>query len=153
MRGGRHTDGMSNPLDIRQWADRYVAQWNEPDPEVRAKLIRELWAQDGLQVLVDPPREVREAAGRLAFSVPPLEVRGHDALNARVTRAYEMFVATGEHVFEAAEEALPLLSGVLSIRWSMVSTSTGQAVGGGLDILALDSDGRILTDHQFIGVS
>ena len=35
----------------------------------------------------------------------------------------------------------------------MMSTSTGQAVGGGLDILALDSDGRILTDHQFIGVS
>lgn len=153
MQGRRHTEGMSNPLDIKQWADRYVAQWNEPDPAARAKLIRELWASDGLQVLVDPPQEVREAAGRLAFSVPPLEVRGHDALNARVTRAYEMFVASGEHVFEAAEEALPLLSGVLSIRWSMVSTRTGQVVGGGLDILALDSDGRILTDHQFIGVS
>ncbi|MGH3407452.1 MAG: hypothetical protein ACRDRJ_33875, partial [Streptosporangiaceae bacterium] len=42
-------------LDISQWADRYVAQWNEPDPAARAKLIRELRADDGLQVLVDPP--------------------------------------------------------------------------------------------------
>jgi hypothetical protein len=55
--------GMNNPVDIKQWADRYVAQWNEPDPDARAKLIRELWASDGLQVLVDPPQEVREALG------------------------------------------------------------------------------------------
>ncbi|MEV4583261.1 hypothetical protein AB0K16_59655 [Nonomuraea jabiensis] len=143
---------MSNPLDIKQCADRYVAQWNEPDPAARAALIREVWALDGAQVLVDPPQEIREAAAGLAFAVPPLEVRGHDALNARVTRAYEMFVASGEHVFECAEAA-SLLPHVLSIRWSMVSTHTGQAVGGGLDILALDSDGRICTDHQFIGVN
>lgn len=144
---------MSNALDIKQWADRYVAQWNEPDPAARAALIREVWALDGVQVLVDPPQEIREAAAGLAFPVPPLEVRGHDALNARVTRAYEMFVASGEHLFECAEEASLLMSNVLGIRWSMVSTHTGQAVGGGLDILALDSDGRIRTDHQFIGVS
>ncbi|MBE1589590.1 hypothetical protein ACFPOI_09440 [Nonomuraea angiospora] len=144
---------MSNPLDIKQWADRYVAQWNEPDPAARAALIREVWALDGVQVLVDPPQEIREAAAGLAFPVPPLEVRGHDALNARVTRAYEMFVASGEHVFECAEEAALLLPNVLGIRWSMVSTSTGQAVGGGLDILALDSEGRIRTDHQFIGAN
>ncbi|MET7334724.1 hypothetical protein [Nonomuraea sp. NPDC005650] len=144
---------MSNPLDIKQWADRYVAQWNEPDPAARAALIREVWAFDGVQVLVDPPQEIREAAAGLAFPVPQLEVRGHDALNARVTRAYEMFVASGEHAFERAEEASLLLPNVLGVRWSMVSTRTGQTVGGGLDILTLDGDGRIRTDHQFIGVN
>ncbi|MFI7135715.1 hypothetical protein ACIBQ1_59425 [Nonomuraea sp. NPDC050153] len=144
---------MSNPLDIKQCADRYVAQWNEPDPAARAALIREVWAFDGVQVLVDPPQEIREAAAGLAFPVPPLEVRGHDALNARVTRAYEMFVASGEHVFECAEAASLLLPNVLGVRWSMVSTHTGQPVGGGLDILSLDGDGRIRTDHQFIGVN
>lgn len=52
-----------------------------------------------------------------------------------------------------------LLPNVLGIRWSlvsmvsMVSTRTGPFVGGGLDILGLDSDGRIRTDHQFIGVN
>ncbi|MEV4569906.1 hypothetical protein AB0K12_39665 [Nonomuraea sp. NPDC049419] len=142
---------MSNPLDVKQWADRYVAQWNEPDPQRRSALIGELWAADGIQVLVDPPQQIRDAAIELAFPLPPLEARGHDALNARVTRAYEMFVASGEHVFEAAEEAFLLLPNVLGIRWSMVSTSTGETVGGGLDILALDGDGRLRTDHQFIG--
>ncbi|MEV0824701.1 hypothetical protein [Nonomuraea rubra] len=143
---------MSNQRDVEPWADQYIAQWNESDPDRRAALIRDLWAADGSQVLVDPPQEIRDAATALAFPVPPLEVRGHEALNARVSRAYEMFVASGEHVFEAAEEAVLLSPNVLGIRWSMVSTSTGEAVGGGLDILALDGDGRVRADHQFIGV-
>jgi hypothetical protein len=42
-----------------------------------------------------------------------------------VSRGHEMFIAPGEYVFEA---------------------------GGGLDVLALGSDGRIRTDYQFIGV-
>lgn len=144
---------MNNLIDFKQLTDRYVAQWNEPDPAARTALIRELWAPDGVQVLVDPPQEVREAAQRLAFSVPPLEVRGHDALDARVTRAYEMFVASGGHSFQAAGTASLLLTNVVGIRWSMVSAETGQVVGVGLDIVALGDDGRIRTDHQFIGVN
>jgi hypothetical protein len=144
---------MSNPPDVKRWAGRYVAQWNEPDPAKRGALIRELWAPDGIQVLVDPPEAIRDAASALAFAVPPLEVRGHDALEARVTRAYEMFVAPGEHVFEAAGDPLLLLPNVLGVRWSMAAIRTGEVVGGGLDILALDGDARIRTDHQFIGVN
>jgi hypothetical protein len=33
----------------------------------------------------------------------------------------------------------------------MVTTSGGETVGGGLDVLALDDDGRIRTDHQYVG--
>ncbi len=137
----------------KELADRYVALWNEPDPATRSALIRELWAPDGNQVLVDPPEEIRAAAAAIAFPVPPLEVHGYDALEARVTRAYEMFVEPGEHVFEAAGEPSVLLSNVIAIRWSMVSTATREVVGGGLDVVALDGEGRIRTDHQFIGAS
>ncbi|MBC6458916.1 hypothetical protein [Actinomadura sp. HBU206391] len=144
---------MSNELDVKRLADRYIAQWNEPDPAARSTLIRELWAQDGIQVLLDPPEEIRQAATSLAFAAPPLEVRGHDAVDARVTRAYEMFVAPGEHVFEADGETVVLLPNVIGVRWSMVSSRNGKAVGGGLDILALDQDGKISTDHQFIGAN
>ncbi|MFD1540779.1 hypothetical protein [Nonomuraea guangzhouensis] len=140
-------------LDVKVLADRYVAQWNEPDPAARSALIRELWAHDGIQVLVDPPQEIREAAEQLAFPVPPLEVRGVDALDARVTRAYEMFVAPGEYVFQAHGDAFLLLPNVVGVRWSMVSARGAEAVGGGLDVLALDGDGRIRTDHQFIEAS
>ncbi|AQZ69074.1 hypothetical protein BKM31_53215 [[Actinomadura] parvosata subsp. kistnae] len=144
---------MSNTFDVKQWADRYVAQWNEPDPATRGALVRDLWASDAVHVLIDPPEAIRDAAAAIAFPAPPLEVRGHDALEARVRRAYEMFVAPGEHVFEAAGEAVLLLPRVVGVRWSMVSTRTGEAVGGGLDVLALDEDDRIRTDHQFIGGS
>lgn len=144
---------MSNELDVKVLADRYIALWNEPDPAARGALIRELWAHDGIQVLVDPPQEIREAAERLAFPVPPLEVRGHDALDARVTRAYEMFVAPGEYVFQAHGDAVVLLPNVVGVRWSMVSARGAETVGGGLDVLALDGEGRIRTDHQFIEAS
>ncbi|HEY7489437.1 MAG TPA: hypothetical protein VH912_33675 [Streptosporangiaceae bacterium] len=144
---------MSNELDVKMLAERYVAQWNEPDPAARSRLIRELWAQDGIQVLLNPPEEIGQAATNLAFPVPPLEVRGHDAMDARVSRAHEMFVAAGEHVFEADGEVSVLLPNVIGIRWSMVSTRSGKAVGAGLDILALDADGKIRTDHQFIAAN
>ncbi len=132
--------------------DRYVALWNEPDPDIRRNAICELWAPDGAQVLVDPPEEVRDAADRLKFSIPTLEVHGYDALEARVTRAHEMFIAPGEYVFKSGGSASRLLSNVVSLTWSMVSRADGEMAGGGLDVLALGGDGRIRTDYQFVGV-
>jgi hypothetical protein len=138
-------------LDVQAVADGYVAQWNEPDPAARHKRVRELWADDALHVLVNPPQAVRDAAANLAVPAPPLEVRGFDALEARVARAYEMFVAAGEHHFEADGDPIALTPRVIGVRWSMVTTTGGEIVGGGLDVLALDDDGRIRTDHQFVG--
>ncbi|MFI0486523.1 hypothetical protein [Actinomadura sp. 9N215] len=144
---------MSNPIDVKRLVDGFVAQWNEPDPAARSALVRRLWAPDGVHVLVDPPQEMREAAASLAFPVPPLEVRGHDALDARVTRAYDMFIASGDHVFEAAGDPSVLSPDVVALRWTMLSTRTRETVGGGLDVLSLDGEGRIRTDHQFIDAS
>jgi hypothetical protein len=144
---------MSSEFDAERLVARYVAQWNEADPAARTALIRELWARDGTQVLLDPPEEIRQAAASLAFPVPPLEVRGHEAMDARVARAHEMFVASGEYVFEAAGAAPFLLPHVIGVRWAMVSKRDGEVVGRGLDILALDDDGKIRTDHQFIAAS
>jgi hypothetical protein len=140
---------MSNP-DVRAVADGYVAQWNEPDPAARRKRVRELWADDALHVLVNPPEAVRDAAANLAVPAPSLEIRGFDALESRVGRAYEMFVAAGEHHFELDGDPVVLTPRVIGLRWSMV-TSAGEAVGTGLDVLALDDDGRIRTDHQYVG--
>lgn len=137
--------------DLKHVTDRYIAQWNEPDPAARRALISELWTPDALHVLVVPPQEIRDAAASLAVPAPPLEVRGHDALNARVARAYEMFIAPGEHVFEVAADPAVLLPNVVAVRWSMVVIGTRETAGGGVDVLALDADGRIRTDHQFIG--
>ncbi|GAA4239269.1 hypothetical protein GCM10022254_58710 [Actinomadura meridiana] len=144
---------MSESFDAKQLVDRYIAQWNEADPATRGGLVRQLWAADGIHVLVDPPQEMREAAAALAFPVPPLEVRGHEALDARVTRAYDMFIAPGEHVFAGVGEPQVLRSDIVGLRWAMLDLRTRERLGGGLDVLSLDGDGRIRTDHQFIDMN
>jgi len=133
-------------------ADRYVALWNEADPQVREDLVHGLWTEDGAHVIADPPEEIRTAAANLAFPAPSLEVRGHAALLGRVARAHEMFVAPGTYAFRLREEPRRLLAGVVALRWSMVDVATGDVAGGGLDVLALDDDGRIRLDTQYIGV-
>ncbi|MFD5180854.1 hypothetical protein ACFWM1_33940 [Nocardia sp. NPDC058379] len=86
----------------------------------------------------------------LAIAAPPLAVHGHDALDRRVTRAYEMFLADGEFVFAAAGPAVELPAGTVGVAWTMNRRDDGTPQGGGFDLLALDGDGRVVTDHQFI---
>ncbi|MFD8248800.1 hypothetical protein [Nocardia sp. NPDC059691] len=147
---------MSNQLDAQElsrFADRYIALWNESDAEARHKLIRELWSEDGAQVLVDPPQEMREALARLSFPIPTVEIRGYEALDRRVDRAYEEFVAPGEHVFVPQGQAVRLSLNLIGLTWHMVTKTDGAVVGGGYDVIALDDAGRIRWDHQYIGVA
>jgi hypothetical protein len=137
-------------LDLTDLTDRYVAVWNEPDPDRRRRRIAELWAPGGGQILVDPPEEVRAVADHHRFRHPFLAVHGHEALDARVTRAHEMFVAPGEHVFAAAAETVRPLRHVVVLTWAMVSTADGTPAGGGINVLQLDDAGRILTDHLYV---
>lgn len=145
---------MSNRLDdnaLTHLTEQYIALWNEADPSLRRKRIEDLWAVGGTQVLTDPPQAIREAAEELAFPIPYLEVRGHDALEARVTRAYEMFLAPGEYVFAALAPAVRLAGELAGIGWAMVSVADGSYAATGYDVLALDANGRIRSDHQYIG--
>ncbi|MGV9822295.1 hypothetical protein [Nocardia xishanensis] len=135
-----------------RFAERYIALWNEPDPTLRRDLIDELWAVDGAQVLVDPPEAIRDAATDLAFPIPPLEVRGAEALERRVSRAYEMFVAPGEHLFETHGPATRLTANLIGFGWAMVTRADGAVVGGGYEVIALDGEGRIRLDQQYIGI-
>jgi len=127
--------------------DRYVAVWNEPDAELRGKIIRELWAEDGAQIL-QPPREMAEEASKLGFS-PILRARGHDELDVRVTRAHEEFVGGGQFLFRRRDKGTRLLD-VVKFAWEMVSASSGDVAGAGVEILLLDVNGRIRLDYQFI---
>lgn len=57
-------------------ADDYIALWNENDPETRRKRLSELWTEDGVQVLVNPPQGMRDALAALAVPLPSVEIRG-----------------------------------------------------------------------------
>jgi hypothetical protein len=71
---------MPTPTEL---VERYVALWNEPDPERRRATVRALWTEDGGQIL-HPPKELREQAAALGFFASVLEARGHAALEQRV---------------------------------------------------------------------
>jgi hypothetical protein len=134
-------------MDLEQLVDRYVAVWNEPDADRRREAVRELWTEDGVQLL-EPPQEIRQSAAALGMT-PILAARGHDALEVRVTRSYEDFIASGEFSFRRRDNAARL-DDVVKFNWEMVRSSDGELAAVGLEILVLDDDGRIRVDHQFI---
>jgi hypothetical protein len=94
--------------------------------------------------------EIREAAAALGFDSTTLEARGYGALEARVTRSYERFVASGQFTFRPRDDAVRLRN-VVKFSWETVSTDGGEAVSGGLEVLVLDDDGLIKTDYMFPG--
>jgi hypothetical protein len=147
-RGGTRQAGGRSAIDAKELVDRYVALWMEANPSIRREIIRELWAPDGAHVL-EPPGEIRDAAKRLAFRAPALEARGHEALEARVTRAYEEFIAPGQFAFRSRGNA-SRLHDVVKFNWEMVPVGGGSAAAVGLEILVLDHEGRIRADYQFI---
>jgi hypothetical protein len=134
--------------DLKNLTDRYVAVWSEPDAERRRAAVRELWSADAVHIL-QPPQEMRQAAAGLGFSGLVLEARGHKALEERVTRAYEEFVAPGTFEFRSCGDA-ERLNDVVKFRWQMVSRAGDDVAGTGLEILHLGADGRIVSDYQFI---
>jgi len=135
-------------IDPRELAGRYVAVWNEPDAGLRQKAIHDLWTKDGAHIL-QPPQEIRKAATGLGFPSTTLQARGHDALEVRVTRTYQEFVASGEFTFKKQDNA-DRLGNIVKFNWEMIPSGGGEMAGAGLEILVLDEDGRIKTDYQFI---
>jgi hypothetical protein len=134
--------------DVHELVNRYVAVWNESDADLRRAAIRELWAEDGAHIL-QPPQEILHVAAGLGFTSTTLQARGHEALEIRVTRGYQQFVAPGEFTFMPQDNAA-CLGNVVKFNWEMVPTGGGEAAGAGLEILVLGEDGRIKTDYQFI---
>lgn len=136
---------MSHSDDI---TEKYVSLWNEPDPQHRRQLIRELWTEDGSQVL-EPPQEIIAAANAIGFRSPRLESRGHDQLEERVRTAYDEFVGSGQYRFRQRHN-VSRLDDILKFGWEMVSADNDEVVAIGLEVVMLALDGRIRTDYQFI---
>jgi hypothetical protein len=136
---------MPTPTDL---AERYVALWNEPDPERRRATVRAVWTEDGSQVL-RPPEEIRVQAAALGFVDSVLEARGHAALEQRVAIAYEQFVAPGEACFRLRGTPVQL-GDVLKFEWEYAPLDGNAASSGGTEFVLLAPDGRFRTDYQFI---
>jgi len=93
-------------------------------------------------------QEIGAAAAALGVAVD-LEARGHAALEERVAKSHDEFVARGGFVFRPAGAATRLRD-MIKLRWEMVPRAGGDAAATGLQILLLDDDDRIRLDYQFL---
>jgi len=118
------------PYNLDRLIERYVAQWHESDGTARRRRIEELWSPDA------------------ANFTPSLEVRGHDALEARVRASYEKWVRDAGCVFRPRHANLH--HGAVRFAWDMASGRDGKVISIGVEFLLLADDGRICQDFQFI---
>lgn len=117
--------------DAQSLADRYVAVWNETDPQLRREMITELWIADGVHF------------------VRTLEARGYDALELRILGSHNKNVRDGGCRFQASPNA-EQLRGIVKFNWTMAPAHGGPIAATGLDVLVVDNSGRIQEDYQFI---
>src|SRR5918995_2937983 len=117
--------------EAEQLADRYLALWNEPDPERRRQMIAELWTEDGSHIL-QPPEEIREVAARPGIGLSAvLEARGYAELDARAASAYEEWVGAQGLTFRRRDDVEPLHD-VVKFTWEAVDKD-GEVAAVGLN--------------------
>ena len=134
--------------EAEQLADRYLALWNEGDPERRPLMIPELYAEDGTQVL-QPPLEMREIAASAGLGMAAtLEARGHAELEARAATSYDEWVGSAGLSFKRRDDVYRL-NDVVKFHWDAFSPD-GEVAAVGLVFLVLAADGRIRRDYVFI---
>jgi hypothetical protein len=129
-------------------AEKYLALWNEPDADLRRRMVEELWTEEGRHVL-QPPQEIRAIAAQPGIGLTAiLEARGYDEIEARAASAYDHWVASEGLRFRGRDDA-DRLDDVVQFYWEAVA-GDGEVVVVGLDFLVLAADGRIERDYTFI---
>ena len=124
-------------MTLNELAERYVAVWNDPDPQSRQSQIAEHWNENGANLTA-----TLEARGsRLA-------ARGYEALADRVEQSHNKWIRDNGMVFRSCANATGH-DNVVKFNWDMTPAAGGEPVTIGFDFLILDEDGRILDDYQF----
>ena len=115
-------------MDLPALVDTHLAAWTEPDAERRAELVRLVWSPTG------------------RLSDPPAEATGHDGLDALFTTLQGQFPG---HRFRRTS-GVDAHHGLLRFAWELVGPDGGVALAG-LDVAALDADGRLARVVGFFG--
>jgi len=114
--------------DIVPAVDRYIAIWNEPDPERRRELIARTWCED-------------------ATYVDPLVVaEGRDAIDATVAAAQAQFPGFW---FRLAGE-VDAHHHVARFSWELAPGVNDEAIVVGFDVAEFASDGRMRAVTGFL---
>jgi uncharacterized protein len=116
---------------MTDFAERYAAIFNEPDPAARRDEVAALWSPAA--------RMYTGAAGYAGLA----------EIEDRVAAAHQTYVADQRFLFRPLGPAQAHHDGV-RIRWEMVPAAGGPAASTGVQFLLLDPDGLIRHDHQFL---
>jgi hypothetical protein len=120
--------GAPASAEVGTLVERYLAVWNESDPDARRRQIVELWAEDGAHVL------------------PSSEILGREAIETEIKRTYDAAGARGlafsAHNVEGHHDAV-------RCDWQMRPSTGGPAAATGSTLILLDDVGRIRRDYQF----
>jgi hypothetical protein len=122
------TEPMTYPMDLDLIVDRYLAVWSEPDPELRRRAIAGLWAPDGTEF------------------VEGVQFRGHQELDARITRAYQAFVASGQYTAAFAGDATAHHD-IATFTIQLIARN-GEVAWAARVFLVLGEDGLIREDYH-----
>jgi SnoaL-like domain len=115
--------------DVEAMIKSYVATWNEPDPAARRRVIEETWAPDGV------------------YRNATTEFAGYQDLEKAVTAAHEAFSANG---FSFRVAGIDRNHDAVRYRWEMVPAAGGDPDSIGTHVAMVGTDGRFVSDHQFI---
>lgn len=115
--------------NVSELVANYVAVWNEPNAEVRRRMIQSVWAPDG------------NTCYRL------LDAHGYDAIEARVAGSWNKWLREGKYIFRP--KSMVWHHNAVKLEFIMVTVPGGDVEASGLSFLLLNPDGRIKHDLQF----
>ncbi len=116
---------MTEALDLVR---RYLAAWNESDPDIRRAEIETVWADDGRYV------------------DPLAAVTGHDEISALIGMVQQQ---APEHVFRLLD-GVDAHHNVARFGWELVPAAGGESIAEGFDVAVTNDDGRIRSVLGFL---
>ena len=114
-------------IDAQTLAQRYIASWNEIDPDARRRLIDSLWAEDG------------------RYTDPMMQARGQVAIADLIGGVHAKFPGLRFALSGTADSHGPYAR----FSWSF-GPSDGPVVARGTDFAALAEDGRLTQVTGFL---
>ena len=119
---------MSETTTLEATIDTYLEAYLEPDAERRTRLIEQVWATDGH--LFDPP----------------LDAKGHDAIDEMFVAVQEMFP---QHSFRRTS-GVDTHHGIARYGWELAAPDGAVALAG-MDVVVIDQDGKLSRVAGFFG--
>lgn len=116
-------------MNVIALVEKYVATWSQPDPEIRRKNIADIWSEDAV------------------YKNATTEYVGRAGIEVAVTEAYDMFVTKG-YVIKVA--AVDTNHEAVRYTWEMFPPGGTEPEAIGTQVVVLDTDGRMVRDHQFL---